>query len=177
VHIEGVAAGPILGPCGPGQGLPTDDRPEALDQRGGERMLYRREIDPAGSEPQEPVAVDLRSSSVTFGSGNERGHPRSELALVNGHPHPVLEAVTRVRRLALGLDEEKAGRAGGPQAGEAILFLRPPNHHYVHGGEPKEGTFQCCFAAMNRLCPMASGIRQVTRQTLVERAPQPVENN
>ena len=60
VHVERVPSGAPARPRSAHEGVTADDRVEAVDQRGRERPLDRRERDPPTPVPEQAVVVDRR---------------------------------------------------------------------------------------------------------------------
>ena len=90
--------GSAVGPGPVGERVARDDRAEAIEQRGRERLLDRRQRDPLVAVVQQPVVVEVGRDAVRLGPARQRAPARVTLAL-------------RTRRRAPSPRDSRASRA------------------------------------------------------------------
>ena len=153
MHVEGVAARSARRPPGPCQRVPRHDRAVAVEQRGGEPRLDRRQRHPPVAEAQHAVVVE----------GRAPGPPAPRSAAGAPPPGPAGRRRRRARgssprgrrgRPAAAPRRPRAAAGGaGPPVGSSSRRAAsdgPANEHDIHGGDRKEGTFRGCFAPVKR---------------------------
>ncbi len=72
VDVERVAGREAVRPGAHRERVAGDDRPEAVEERGGQRLLDGRQRDPVVAMVQQPVGVEVRRDAVGFGPPLER---------------------------------------------------------------------------------------------------------
>ena len=131
MHVECVAGGAPSRPRPTHERVAADDRVEAVDQRGGERPLHRRQGDPTAPEAQQAVVVDDRRDRGAAGPRGEGRHPHPEVVLGRRETDPVLERIHGFGGGEVLAHQEETRRAGGTEPLQSLGFLGPSHQDDV----------------------------------------------
>ncbi|MCA1842890.1 MAG: hypothetical protein LC792_06800 [Actinobacteria bacterium] len=133
MDVEDVAAGRRARPDGAAEGVAADDRAEPDHEGVGQAGLDRRQGNPARTEAEDAVTVDLRhGAEVGPAPAEQPVDAGPDVGLGGRQTDPVLQAVEGVRRRDAVVDQQQSGDLLLGEARALFRLVGPLHQHHVH---------------------------------------------
>ena len=150
MHVEGVATRCSGRPSRPAEALAAHDRAEPGEEGARQASLDRRERHPPRAQPEHPMVVEIGHDVVVGADAHlETGSAGADIVFERGNAGPVLQAVSRERRLLARFDQEQARHARGDQRVASGGLGRPAKKGNVHGTDRRSPTLPIRFVSVN----------------------------